>query len=390
MEHLYIHIPFCDRRCQYCDFYSETGRLHEAPWFSQAVINELSGLNIQPGGIRTVYLGGGTPVLIGADPLNRLLLEILPHTAKSAEITIEANPRFITPQLARDLKSWGVNRVSLGAQTFDACLRRNLGRAGSSASINLAMNALRQAGHTNVAVDMIYGIPGQTLKQLRCDIEAVMSLRPEHISYYGLTIKEGSAYWRRWQNQLKAKENEDLGRTFYETVASKLEGAGYRWYETSNFCLPGHECRHNLAYWQGSDYMGLGPGAYSTLGLKRWQNIDDLSLYLREYGVAAKDMKSKFAKHDVCERGNRQSPVPKRRARIFETLSISDKLREKLLLGLRCDEGVACRDVAAVIDESARNILQRNGFLASDGDKIFLTRAGRFVANEVSVRLLKG
>lgn len=372
VSHLYIHLPFCDTRCGYCDFYSETGSRGRMAEYVAALLVELKesacgGCGGAVSELATVYLGGGTPTLVGGELIGRLLAGVRKAVgvAGGAEITVEANPVTIDASLAGQLMSAGVNRISLGVQSFNRQLRRNLERAGGAEAVQSAVSELRAAGMKNLGLDLIFGIPGQRVDDLERDIEAALAMRPQHISWYELTVKEGSAYQMRWAGELAAKEDEGTGATYYRRVADALEAAGYRWYETSNFALPGYECRHNLAYWEGEDYLGLGAGAWSTVGLKRWRNVESVGDYIQAIESGAL-----------------------RPARAAEALSPADKIRERLMLGLRIDTGVSAELVTSTIDPEQLKNLQRDGFLTTEGGRISLTRAGRFVANDVCARLL--
>ncbi|MHB1389863.1 MAG: radical SAM family heme chaperone HemW [Thermoleophilia bacterium] len=362
VHHLYIHLPFCARRCGYCDFYSETGSLDLAPRYVGSLLAELEEFADRLGELHTVYLGGGTPTLMDPGLLERLLLGLTARVGEGAEVTVEANPATVSADMARRLRAAGVNRVSLGAQSFDPRLRRHLERVGEADAVAVAVDRLREAGFDNLGLDLIFGIPGQELSDLERDLEAALALSPQHISYYELSTKDGSPYQRRWGAQLVSLAGR--GRLYYETVVDALESADYRWYETSNFARPGRECRHNLALWQGEDYLGLGAGAWSTVGRRRWQNPDDLEAYLQP---------------DALRAG----------ARRVEQLSERDKLVERLALGLRTDRGVPWPDVETIVDPTEQKLLLLNGFISDEDGRISLTRAGRFVANEVSARLLK-
>lgn len=406
--HLYIHLPFCSRRCSYCDFYSETSRLESAPAYINAAVRELEEFDLPPESLKTVYLGGGTPTLVGGSLLSRLLEHVLPYADPGAEVTIEANPSTIDTAMARTLREAGVTRVSMGAQSFAPRLRNVLGRGGSAATVGRAVICLRDAGFTNIGLDLIFGIPGQTMAELKSDLDCALSLEPEHVSCYELTLKEGTPFKRRWAAELKLMDESGAGAYFYEKTVEILESAGYIWYETSNFARPGYECRHNLAYWAGDDYLGIGAGAWSTVGRSRWRNAEDLDIYMTalggDKGNAGQDAPatglSKGSDGDLGKNLDKNPGKPlgkdlggknldKTQGRLCEQLSREDKLREKLLLGLRRAQGVPSRAVASLIDSSAQNILLRNGFLTTEGDKILLTRAGRFLANEVCARLLK-
>ncbi|MHB8160054.1 MAG: radical SAM family heme chaperone HemW [Thermoleophilia bacterium] len=364
MNHLYIHIPFCASRCGYCDFFSQAGLLSRGEAYVDALLAELDDSASATGGLATVYIGGGTPTLLGSRLLERLLSALRPLCREGAEITAEANPSTVTAELAAGLAESGVNRVSLGAQSFNRRLRKNLGRAGPVEAIGRALTALRAAGFENVGLDLMFSIPEQKLADLEQDLIEALALEPEHMSCYELTVKDGSDFQRRWQRQLA--EVAVNGHRFYETVVDTLEGAGYRWYETSNFARPGKECRHNLAYWQRADFLGLGAGAWSSQGLNRWRNLEDAEAYIES--AACGDWK-----------GIREQ----------ECLTRHQQLTELLMLGLRLKTGIDRQVVAEALDGEQENNLLRNGFLLNEGGRILLTRRGRFMANEACARLIK-
>ncbi len=216
ISHLYIHLPFCASRCGYCDFYSEAGRLGDAPAYIEAVLAELNEAAGESGDglsrVETLYLGGGTPALLGAELLGRLLDGARPLLAAGAEVTVEANPAAVTVELAAALKGAGVTRVSLGAQSFSPRLRRRLERQGPVEAIGESVLMLRDAGFDNIGMDLIFGIPGQELRELEEDLRRALALAPEHLSCYELTVKEGSRYARRWGAELAAMA--DRGRLF--------------------------------------------------------------------------------------------------------------------------------------------------------------------------------
>lgn len=388
LKHLYIHIPFCESRCDYCDFYSQAGGLTLAPAYVESLLAEFDvevlrggssgetvdvrelvdahgayGADIKHAGLDTVYLGGGTPTLLGGEMLAEIITVVRGHCGPEAEITVEANPSTVSPKLAESLAREGVNRVSLGAQSFSPVLRRNLGRKGAVETIGEAVAAFRAAGFENIGLDLMFGIPGQDRADLDHDLESVLALEPEHVSCYELTVKKGSRFQRRWPEKLEAAER--AGREFYEAVVETLEGAGFRWYETSNFARPGFECRHNLAYWRGEDFIGIGAGAWSSAGARRWHNPEDLRDYL-----------------DSGSGGTWQAK------RDYEVLSRDVRITEHLMLSLRRDVGVVRAEVESAIDVEQEKLLLRNGFLVNEGGRISLTRQGRFVANEVCARLL--
>ncbi len=355
VKHLYVHLPFCRSRCDYCDFFSLAGRMDRAPAYVEAVLEEAADYGEALDGLETIYLGGGTPTMLDGGLLGKMLRRLTGRASAGAEITAEANPVTVDSGMAQALSAAGVNRVSLGVQSFDGRLRRNLGRSGDPAAAGAAAANLRQAGMDNIGLDLIFGIPGQSIQDLQRDLERALALEPEHVSCYELTVKEGSPYQRRWRKELE--ETGSLGDRFYQQLVEYLEREGFYWYETSNFARPGRECRHNTACWEGKDFIGLGAGAWSTVGLDRWRNSEDLGF--RE--------------------GSRHS----------ERLTLRQKTEERLILGLRQAKGVIYDDVAEIINAGEQRRLQENGFLSAEGGRISLTRRGRLVANESCARLLQ-
>lgn len=358
VSHLYIHIPFCESRCHYCDFFSTDQAGGAVASYLTALLAELESWELPAGSLDTIYIGGGTPTFAGADRLSALLDALRPLAAASAEVTMEANPLSFSRPLAEVVAAAGVNRLSLGAQSFDPGLRRRLGRRGDAGDVEQAVAAARAVGIGRLGIDLLFALPGQTGELLSHDLEQALALGPEHISCYELTVKPGSPFYRRWRVELMAAQ--EGARRQYELVSAILEGAGYGWYETSNYARHGNECRHNLAYWSGEDYIGIGAGAWGTVGSRRWRNCEDIDAYIRDFRTGRRE----------------------------ESLSREQKLVEAVMLGLRTDRGVALDRVAEVIDQRQLELLGQNGFIVNDGAKILLARAGRFVANEVCARII--
>jgi oxygen-independent coproporphyrinogen III oxidase len=367
-RHLYVHLPFCAHRCGYCDFVTIADRRGQDTAYVDALLQELelqrALLHDQ---VETVFLGGGTPTFTMLPDLLRLL-EALPA---AAETTVEANPETVTRELARALRSAGVTRISLGAQTFRPRLLKVLERVAQPEDIRRAMHHLRDAGFDNVSLDLIYGIPGQSAADLEADLGDALALEPEHLSCYELEAKPGTRFTHAHGGEL-ARQAEAM-EGYFEQVVEQLTAAGYRWYETANFCLEparadGRDlrARHNLAYWLGRDYLGLGIGAVSTLGAERRRNGSRVAPYLRalEAGV----------------------PPP----REAEALPDATRRRERLMLGLRLDEPLPLDGCADEVDFEAVARLERLG-LASRRDApatLALTRRGRFLGGGVTAELL--
>jgi oxygen-independent coproporphyrinogen-3 oxidase len=258
VEHLYLHVPFCAHRCGYCDFVTVTGREPLHGRYVEALIAELRGRELRP---RTVFVGGGTPSLL-ADELLARLLAALPG---AHETTVECNPETVTARKAEVLVRGGVNRVSLGVQSFQQHLLGVLERRATPADARAAVGHLRAAGIENLNLDLMFGVPGQSREDLLRDLDAALALSPEHLSCYELEAKPGTRFAHRHGAALAGQAEALEGH--YETVVETLVGAGYRWYETANFCRDGRRSLHNLGYWEGRDYLGLGVGAVSTRGL---------------------------------------------------------------------------------------------------------------------------
>ena len=356
VRHLYVHVPFCAHRCGYCDFVTVTGHEHVHAGYVEALLAELA--RRRDAAPETVYIGGGTPSLLGEEPLARLLAGLPPCD----DVTVECNPETITPAKAHLLREHGVTRISLGAQSFQRHLLRTLERRARPETVAAAVEILRAAGHDNLNLDLMFGVPGQSAADLAADIDAVLALAPEHVSWYELEAKPGTRFAVHHGAEL-ARQAEAL-EDHYETVVAALRAAGYRWYETANFCRPGRESRHNLGYWLGHDYLGVGVGAVSTVGLERRRNRPGLRGYMEAAAAGADPA------HDV------------------ELLSDADRGLERLMLGLRLDRPLRLDGLAPLLDEPACARMAAAGLLARDGATIALTDRGRFLANDVVASVL--
>jgi len=359
VRHLYVHLPFCAHRCGYCDFVTLVGRHGEHGAYVDAVMRELrlEGGTLAPR-LETIFLGGGTPTFTEAGALERLLASL----PDADEVTVEANPETVTPSLARLLSRNRVNRVSLGAQSFNTSLLAVLERRCRPEDVRRAVHDLRDAGFDNISLDLLYGIPGQSTAELEADVESALALAPEHVSYYELEAKPGTRFTHAHGEELARQA--DAMEGYFERVVEALVGAGYRWYETANFCLPGREARHNLGYWLGRDYLGVGIGAVSTLGLERRRNAPKLAGY-----VAA------------LARGL----APPRE---IETLDEETKRRERLMLGLRLDRPLPLAAVGSAVEPAALSRVERLGLAERRGDGLVLSDRGRFLGDAVTAELM--
>ena len=280
---LYVHIPFCKAKCAYCDFYSLAHSEEKMDAYTAALVRHLEEVAPRAAGMQvdTVYFGGGTPSYLGVSRLTRLLQTVLRRydVARGAEITLEANPDSAGDwRELRKLRRAGFNRLSLGVQSTDDALLRRIGRVQTYGLVQQAVTAARKAKIENLSLDLIYGLPDQTMEDWQRTLADAVALGPEHLSCYGLKVEEGTPLWQQRQ-QLTLPDDDAQADMYLYTVAA-LEEAGYRQYEISNFAKPGRESRHNLKYWSMEEYAGFGPGAHSDFGGVRYGYTRDLDGYL--------------------------------------------------------------------------------------------------------------
>jgi oxygen-independent coproporphyrinogen III oxidase len=368
VRHLYVHLPFCASRCGYCDFVTVVGREGQHEAYVRALLAELAlertALALR---LESVFLGGGTPTLTEPRSLARLL-RALPA---AKEVTVEANPETMAPALARLLRECGVTRVSLGAQSFRPRLLEVLDRRAGPGDVRRAVYALRDAGFDNISLDLLYGIPGQSPADLDADLSDALALGPEHVSCYELEAKRGTRFTHLHGAELERQA--EAMESYFERVVARLTAAGYRWYETANFCrLPvaadGRDLRsrHNLAYWRGRDYLGLGIGAVSTIDGRRWRTTPRLGRYL-----------AALAAGERPPREVEMLPAPVRRS-------------ERLLLGLRLDEPLSLEGLEEAVDAGAVERLEGLGLVERGpaSGELALTERGRFLGGGVTAELL--
>ena len=288
---LYIHVPFCKSRCIYCDFYSTTCGADQRREYVEALIHEMQCRHDYLGAttLSSVYIGGGTPSTLSADELERIFEAINRHwaLAPDSEVTLEANPDDSTADYARALTALPVNRVSMGVQTFNDEMLRLLRRRHTAAQVYEAIDRLLAAGIDNLSIDLIYGLPSQTLEQWQQDLDKALALPVSHLSAYALIYEEGTALYRLREQGKVAEASDELSLRMFEMLMDKAAEAGFRHYEISNFALPHREARHNSGYWSGMHYLGLGPAAHSYNGTGRQWNTPDLGAYLKADGDTA-------------------------------------------------------------------------------------------------------
>jgi oxygen-independent coproporphyrinogen-3 oxidase len=369
MAGIYLHIPFCRQACHYCDFHFSTN-MEIRGELLQAMVREIElqrhYLEGEP--IQTIYFGGGTPSLLTADEFKELLNPIytLFEVSKDAEITVEANPDDLTWESLKGFSQAGVNRLSIGIQSFEDRVLKFLNRAhGAQAAIDCVKLA-REAGFANISVDLIYSIPGQEEKEWLSNIQQVIAMAPEHLSAYSLTIEEKTAFGR-WAagGRLKAVDD-DSSAGQLNVLINELEHAGYEHYEVSNFCKPGYHSKHNSNYWKGQKYLGIGPSAHSYNLLTRQFNVSNNYRYVQAL---------------------RENKIPFER----EVLSVQDHVNEYLLTTLRTQWGTHLQkliqefhyDILIEHPEFINNLL-KNDLAVIDQNYLKLTRKGRLLADKIS------
>ena len=361
-KHLYIHIPFCLQICPYCSFYKDIAGPGKADPLVEAVIREaeLFGNRCAP---RTVFIGGGTPTALSVTQLERLFAGLQQHLdfTNTDEFTIEMNPATVTARKAELLRGFGVNRVSMGVQSWDPHLLKLLGRVHDADQVRRSFAILREAGFDNLNLDLIYGIPGQSLAQWEESIRQTADLQPEHISAYCLTYEEDTEFFDRMtRGEFREDVESDAG--FFERGVEMLSAAGYGQYEISNHARPGRECRHNLAYWEGADYLGLGPSAWSTIGERRWQNVPDTAAYVHAVQAGVRPLRNE------------------------EILPAATREAEKIAFGLRMNAGI---DPARLAERHELITgLRVEGLLEDHGPRVRLTPRGRLLADEIAAELM--
>src|SRR5437773_7410834 len=373
IRHIYVHIPFCARICPYCAFYKDLLDRSLTWRFCEAILRELE--LYQGGPIckssrrtrdrrslllpSTIYFGGGTPTALTIAQLELLLRGFRERLdlSRLIEWTIEANPGSVSARKAAVLKKLGVNRISLGVQSWDDNLLKLLGREHNAHQAEESFRILRDAGFMNINVDLMFGLPDQTVDQWRRTLDKTVALQPEHISTYCLTYEEDTEFFLR-QARGEFRQEPDADAEFFEMAMAILEDAGYGHYEISNYARPGFESVHNRAYWLGKDYLGIGPSAVSTIGMQRWQNVCDYRAYI----------------------DRALSGEPTRAT--SENLTHEMKRTERIALGLRTCDGISASELKDFAQETDELIgLQ---LLRKSNGNLVLTRKGKTLADSVA------
>ena len=377
---LYVHIPFCHTRCHYCDFNTYAGMLPLREPYVRALLTEIgmaSALTKLPGGkprrSRTIFFGGGTPSLLSVSQVSRILDACYNNFAvdEDAEITLEANPGTLSREQLVGLRAAGVNRLSMGAQSFDAELLKTLGRIHSPKDITQAVRDAQAAGFTSINVDFMFGLPGQTMRHWRETIERALDLHIEHLSLYSLIIEEGTPFYTWTHEGRITPGDEDLCADMYEYADERLHAAGYVNYEISNWSLPGFQSRHNLTYWHNLPYIGMGAGAYSSFGGRRFSNVREPAEYIRMLKA-------------------QQWPEVE-----SETVDKAQAMSETAFLALRTAQGLHLPTFEqrfalpfAQFAGDRLHMVEEAGLLERETEWLRLSKRGRLLGNEVFLRLL--
>ena len=378
---LYVHIPFCVRKCAYCDFLSAPADTQERTLYIDALTEEIRARKNDFNAYRvsTIFLGGGTPSILEGDDSARIFRALQENfdISDDAEITMEVNPGTVTEEKAASWRKSGVNRLSIGLQSADDRELKMLGRIHTYREFLDTWKIVREAGFENVNVDLISAIPGQNLRSWSETLRKAADLGPEHISAYSLIVEEGTPFYERYGdgsgededkgNHLPPLPDEDTEREIYKATEKILAEYGYHRYEISNYAKTGYECRHNLGYWERKEYLGLGLGASSLISECRFHNTADMGKYLRLYENAGTD---------ICED--------------IEHLSVEDQMEEFMFLGLRKTVGISVDDFRKAFGKEIREVygeqmrkLEEQRLIEYSGNRVRLTERGTDISNYV-------
>ncbi len=372
MSGIYIHIPYCKQACHYCDFHFSTN-LSTRTQLIDALCQEIALQKdfLPENSVNTIYFGGGTPSLLSQHELQQLLKTVHRHfsVTQDCEITLEANPDDLSRDTLLMLKQEGINRLSIGIQSFNDSFLKLFNRAHDAKMALSSVNTARKVGFENISVDLIYGIPEQTIGDFRTDLDKMIALQTEHISIYGLTIEEQTVFGKWYQKNKLTPLDEETAAQQFEMIINELPKAGFRQYEISNFCREGFESKHNSSYWYGVPYLGIGPGAHSYNGHQRQYNVSHNIRYIQ-----------------ALQQGN--IPFEK------ELLTTSQQINEIILTQIRTEQGI---DLKQLIDRfdfdlmknhpDKLSALQQRGLITCN-ERLKLTPAGRLLADGITESLI--
>ena len=374
---VYIHIPFCVRKCRYCGFLSFPGYPEEMyETFTEAAVRELKNFNegfVGKYEADTVFIGGGTPSLLSGEQIGRLLDAVRGTFGISddAEITMEANPNSLTAGKLAEYRAAGVSRLSMGAQSFSDRVLDSLGRVHKAADIERAFAEARAAGFDNINLDLMFAVPDQTMDDVMDSVKRAAELGPEHISLYGLQLEEDTIFYEEYKSGMLDLPDEEKEREMYMAAVKALKEAGYAHYEISNFAKPGYECRHNLKYWEMGGYVGLGPGAHSYIGGERRKNVDSLEDYLELTGAG----------RSATEPGSRAMDTRHDAMAVF----VCTGLRKLEGIDLKEFENRFGEEFFGVYKEKADVIKEYmdRGLMKLSGSRLSITENGIYISNDI-------
>jgi len=361
MKGLYIHIPFCIKKCKYCDFTSFSVCNEEKDAYLRALFLEME--KYQGETVDTVFIGGGTPTSLSKNQLENLLLSIQKNfrLSENCEFTVEANPKTLDEEKLETLKKYGVNRLSIGVQSFNDNELKKLGRVHTGVEAEETI-LLAQKYFKNISIDLMCAIPDQTKESFRESLEKAFSLKPQHISCYSLILEEGTPLYDEYKKGLLTLPDEDEEREIYDIAQSEMEKQGYRQYEISNFAQSGYESGHNKKYWRCEEYIGIGLSAHSYLHGIRFSNTDDFSSYIKGEFLSGES----------------------------EVLSKEDKMSEFMILGLRMTEGVTKMSFRHRFNEELEQVFEKPllkfkkmGMIEEENDTIRLSKKAIAVSNQI-------
>ena len=373
MAGIYIHTPFCKRRCIYCDFFSTT-QSEKKPAYVHALCQELDMRKnyLEGEDIETIYLGGGTPSQLSQKELEEIFSTLynIYKVKDNAEITLEANPDDLTPEYVHMLRTLPINRISMGIQTFQEETLKLLHRRHTARQAIEAFQRCREADFQNISIDLMYGLPGETLDTWKENLQQAIALRPEHISAYHLIYEEGTALWKLREQHQVEEADEDLSVTLFRTLIEELTHAGYEHYEISNFCLPELHSRHNSSYWTGKKYLGCGPSAHSFNGTSRQWNVPSLDKYIHAIQQGKLDYE-------------------------IEELDIYTRYNDFVITTIRTHWGMSLSQLRSIYGEELYQYCLRmakphlaQGVLEMKGDTLKLTKEGIFISDGIMSDLL--
>ena len=380
---IYVHIPFCVRKCDYCDFLSAPATEEGIDRYIHALCKEISFHKemAQAYIVTTVFIGGGTPSILSSEQITKVM-RMLRRTfliAEDAEITIECNPGTVTKEKARCYKMLGINRISLGLQSTQNYELKGIGRIHTYEEFLDSYYIFRECGFSNINIDLMSGLPNQSLDSYKDSLDRVISLEPEHISVYSLILEEGTKLFDRVQSEkakgLSSLPDEDTADIMYGITREKLEQAGYHRYEISNYAKTGYECRHNIGYWIRTPYLGLGLGAASLVEESRFSKVTDLRVYMETLE------KDQLTLAELCQE--------------VKPLSVKEQMEEYMFLGLRMIKGVSKQKFAEKFGVTMEDVygkvirtLDINGLVEQDEEYLWLSQWGMDVSNQVMAEFL--